>query len=81
MFSSLTTSDPHCRVEITGVCGFWPLPHSMGQEKVAQCAPLSLGLGASFLLMTKIWCQPHRGGFNGCAAEGPATRNSVNECL
>lgn len=35
MFCSLTTSEPHCRVEITGVCGFWPLPLSMGQGKVA----------------------------------------------
>lgn len=33
-FYSLTTSEAHRRVEITGVCGFWSLPLSAGKEKV-----------------------------------------------
>lgn len=35
VFCSLATSAPHCRVEMTGECGFWPLPLRVGQGKVA----------------------------------------------
>lgn len=61
MLCSLTMTEPYCRVGITGVHRFGPF-HGVG-EGGTECAALSLGLGASFVLTTKIWCQDHKGRF------------------
>lgn len=82
MFCSLTTSESRCRVEITGVCGFWPLPLSVGQGKVALSVHHRPWVWEPpFCRRSKSGIRIIRGGFNGCAAERPATRNSVNEHL